>query len=70
MKKNWLARNLTKKACPECHLISLGSICPNCKAKGLSDDYSGLVIIFDPESSVIANAMEIQKKGYYALRVR
>ena len=61
---------MSEKACPDCHLIFVGSACPNCKATSLSDDFSGLVIIFDPQGSAIAQAMKITKKGRYALRVR
>ena len=51
-------------------MISVESVCPNCKATGLSDDFAGLVIIFDPEKSAIAKAMNMKVKGRYALRVR
>jgi DNA-directed RNA polymerase subunit E" len=51
-------------------MISVKSPCPNCKATSLSDDFSGLVIIFDPEHSAIAKAMKMKVKGRYALRVR
>lgn len=61
---------MKEKACPDCHLIFVGSVCPNCKARSLSDDFSGLVIILDPEESVVARAMKIKRKGRYALRVR
>jgi DNA-directed RNA polymerase subunit E" len=61
---------MTEKACRECHIISGGSTCPSCKAASLSDDFSGLVIIFDPEDSAIARAMKVEEKGRYALRVR
>ena len=61
---------MSEKACRGCHLISYESVCPGCKASGLSDDFSGLAIIFDPERSLIARAMEVKKKGRYALRVR
>lgn len=61
---------MSEKACRECHLISHGSVCPRCKATGLSDDFSGVVIIIDPEASAIARAMEVKEKGRYALRVR
>jgi len=60
---------MPEKACRECRLLSAGSVCPECKTT-LSDDYSGLVIIFDPEHSQIAKAMKIKKKGRYASRVR
>jgi len=61
---------MSEKACPDCHLIFVGSACPNCKATSSSDDFTGLVIILDPEKSVIARAMKIKRKGRYALRVR
>jgi len=61
---------MTEKACQECHMLSEGSKCPNCKTANLSDDFSGLVIIFDPKDSAVARAMKVEKKGRYALRVR
>ena len=61
---------MSEKACRECRLLSHGSVCPICKATGLSDDFAGLVIIFDPEGSAIARAMKLKEKGRYALRVR
>ena len=61
---------MSEKACQECHLISHGSVCPNCQATNLSDDFTGIVIIFDPDGSAIARAMKVKKKGRYALRVR
>ena len=61
---------MSEKACSECHSMFVGSKCPNCKSTNLSDDFTGLVIILDPENSVIAQAMKIKKKGRYSLRVR
>lgn len=61
---------MNEKACRECHLISYENVCPSCKASSLSDDFSGLIIIFDPESSAIAQVMKVKEKGRYAPRVR
>lgn len=61
---------MSEKACRECHFISYGSICPKCKSTSLSDDFSGLVIIFEPKDSSVANSMNAEVKGRYALRVR
>jgi len=61
---------MSERACPQCRTLSPGSVCPNCSSTGLSDDFSGLAIVFDPEGSAIARAMKIKKKGRYALRVR
>jgi RNA polymerase subunit RPABC4/transcription elongation factor Spt4 len=51
-------------------MVSNGPVCPNCKATTLSEDFSGLVIIFDSEGSAIAHAMKLKEKGRYAIRVR
>jgi DNA-directed RNA polymerase subunit E" len=61
---------MSEKACPICHLITRENVCPKCKTSSLSDDFSGLVIMFDPEGSAIAKAMNIKEKGRYALKVR
>jgi len=61
---------LTEKACKNCRFISNGSVCPNCKSTNLSDDWTGLVVIIDPEKSEIAKKMGIKSPGRYAVRVR
>jgi len=61
---------MSEKACRECSFLTTETTCPNCKSTSFSDDYSGLVIIFDPENSAIAKAMKAAKKGRYALKVR
>lgn len=61
---------MSEKACATCHLITRESMCPKCRTSSLSDDFSGLVIMFDVEGSAIAKAMNIKEKGRYALKVR
>lgn len=61
---------MSEKACTICHFITKESICPKCKNTSLSDDFGGLVIMFDPNGSAIAKAMNIKEKGSYALKVR
>ncbi len=61
---------MSEKACVSCHHLTKKGVCPKCRTTSLSDDYSGLVIIFDPENSAIAKAMNIKEKGRYALKVR
>lgn len=61
---------MTEKACKNCHLVSNGPVCPNCKSSNLSDDWSGLVVILDPSISEVGKKMGIKSAGRYALRVR
>ncbi len=44
--------------------------CPNCGSTDVSDDWSGLIIIFDPENSIVAQKLGIKKPGRYAIKVR
>ena len=61
---------LSEKACTNCHFITKENVCPKCRSTSYSEDYSGLVIMFDPDNSAIAKAMNIKEKGRYALKVR
>jgi DNA-directed RNA polymerase subunit E" len=61
---------MSEKACVNCHFLTKENVCTKCRGTSFSDDYSGLVIVFDPEGSAIAKAMNIKEKGRFALRVR
>lgn len=58
------------RACRVCKIITEENACPICKGTDMSDDYSGLLIVVDPESSQMAQKMEIKKEGRYALKIR
>jgi DNA-directed RNA polymerase subunit E" len=58
------------RACRNCKIIIEENVCPICKGTDLSDDYSGLLIIVDPEGSQMAQKMDIKKEGRYALKIR
>lgn len=58
-------------ACKECRYIVHGKekTCPKCQGE-LSDKFSGMVIILDPERSEVAKLVEINMVGSYAVRVK
>lgn len=56
-------------ACKNCHVLTTEKVCPNC-AVPTSKRWRGYVIIRDPKLSQIAEKMNIQKPGKYALKVR
>lgn len=58
------------KACRKCHFLTERNICPICKSTSLTTDFSGLVIIIDPENSEVAKKLQITQPGSYALKVR
>jgi DNA-directed RNA polymerase subunit E" len=61
---------MSERACANCHFISKENICPKCRSTSLSEDFGGIVIVFDPANSAVAKAMKIKDKGRYALKVR
>lgn len=59
------------KACQDCHYIvtTKDKECPNCEGD-LSDRAEGFIMILDPEKSEVAEYMDINVKGNYAIRVK
>ncbi|HNR25948.1 MAG TPA: transcription elongation factor subunit Spt4 [Methanobacteriaceae archaeon] len=60
---------MVTKACTRCHRIVEGDLCEVCNL-ATSKNWSGFLIIVDPEKSHIARDLKIQEAGEYALRVR
>ncbi len=62
---------MAEKACKQCNrIVEDATECPVCKNNDLSDSWSGLVVIYDPEDSEIAERLEVQTPGRYAIRTR
>lgn len=56
-------------ACKKCKAITIGKVCPICKSTELSPNWSGIILIFDAEKSLIASTLGIKKAHKYALKV-
>lgn len=61
---------MSEQVCRECHRILAGQTCPVCGSSNLSSDWAGLVIILDPQKSVIAKKLGVEMADKYALKVR
>ncbi|MFB6180898.1 MAG: transcription elongation factor subunit Spt4 [Candidatus Nanohalobium sp.] len=62
---------MTEKACRNCNrIVEDETECPVCKNNDLSESWNGLVVIYDPENSEIADQLEVQTPGRYAIRVK
>ncbi|MBI5046924.1 DNA-directed RNA polymerase subunit E'' [Candidatus Micrarchaeota archaeon] len=59
------------RACKQCRYIVYSSdkSCPKCQGE-LTDRFSGMVIILDPERSEIAKVVEINSVGSYAIKLK
>jgi DNA-directed RNA polymerase subunit E" len=59
------------KACKNCKFLNppKATTCENCGSQKFSETWSGLIIIYDPDNSQIAKALNITKRGKYALEL-
>lgn len=56
-------------ACRKCRTLTTEKACPNDGSTELSNEWSGLIIIINPERSLVAKTLGITKAGRYALKV-
>ncbi len=58
-------------ACKNCRYIiyTNDKTCPKCGGE-LSEKFSGMVIVLDPERSEIAKVVEVNAVGSYAIKVK
>ena len=58
-------------ACGECHLVLNDGVdqCPRHPSAKVSSDWTGYVIIIQPERSEIAERLQVEQPGKYALKV-
>ncbi|WP_423792030.1 transcription elongation factor subunit Spt4 [Methanocaldococcus indicus] len=57
------------KACLRCKYLTNEEECPICGAP-TSDNWTGLIIVLNPEKSEIAKKAKISIKGSYAITVK
>lgn len=59
-------------ACRECHFVNDpdAQSCELCGSSSLTEDWAGYVVITDVENSEIAEEMNVDEPGSYALKVR
>jgi DNA-directed RNA polymerase subunit E" len=60
---------LKEQACRKCRALTTEKACPNDGSTELSNEWSGLVIIINPDKSQVAKTLNITKPGRYALKV-
>ncbi|MEM0043338.1 MAG: transcription elongation factor subunit Spt4 [Sulfolobales archaeon] len=59
------------KACRSCKALVELSVdkCPVCGSTDFTEEWSGIIIIFDPERSRVASMLGIKKPGRYAIKL-
>lgn len=56
-------------ACRKCKYVFVGKVCPLCKSSDLTPDWTGVVLVADPDNSNIAKTLGIKAKGKYAIKI-
>jgi len=59
------------KACRSCRALLEREVkvCPICGSQDFTDEWEGLIIVINPESSEIAKTIEIKNKGRFVVKV-
>lgn len=61
---------MATRACTNCkRLMDSGSECEICKNDELTRNWRGMVVIYDPEDSRIAEELGVSTPGKYAVQV-
>jgi DNA-directed RNA polymerase subunit E" len=61
---------MVEKACKKCRFISKGPTCPLCGGTALTERWSGVLLIIDPEKSEVAKKLGIKVPGKYAAKLK
>ncbi len=59
-----------ERACRTCRYITTENKCPICGSTDLTENWSGFIIVVDPEKSELAKVMEVKMPGKYAVRIK
>lgn len=60
-----------EKACKVCRFVSKGAAkCPVCGSEKLTDRWSGLLYIVNPDTSEVAKRLGVKIPGKYAAKIK
>jgi DNA-directed RNA polymerase subunit E" len=59
-----------QKACKICNTIYEGDKCPKCESKESTDNFKGRIVVLNPETSEIAQKLNLKSKGNFAIKTR
>lgn len=60
---------MTEKACKTCKRLVKGNLCPICKTSELTNNWKGVLVVFDANSE-IAKEAGLTSPGKYAIRIK
>ena len=60
---------MAERACKRCNYVSFENTCPLCGTE-TTPEWTGLIVVVDPEDCALAQELDINSPGRYALKVR
>lgn len=59
------------KACRSCRALvdKEAEVCPVCGSRDFTDEWSGVVVILNPEESEIAKLLNLKNKGRFVVKI-
>ena len=60
---------MAKKVCKKCKIFVEKDVCLLCKGKSFTENWKGRLVILDAEKSEIAQKLEVNTKGEYAIKI-
>jgi DNA-directed RNA polymerase subunit E" len=61
---------MAEKACKKCRAIVTGDACPLCQGTDLTRSWEGQIVLFNAETSLVAEAIGAKAPGKYALKIK
>jgi DNA-directed RNA polymerase subunit E" len=64
-------KSIPFKACVSCRALvdKDAEVCPYCGSKEFTSDWSGVLIVIEPENSELAKTLGVSGKGRYAVKI-
>ncbi len=61
---------MSDKACMKCRAIVDGNTCPMCGGTELTKTWEGMIVVFSPDTSLVAQNIGAKIPGKYALKIK
>jgi len=58
-----------ERVCRNCRRVVTANVCDNCGSSDLASSFRGMVIIIDPQRSMLSAVLGVKKAGTYAIKI-
>ena len=61
---------MSDKACMKCRALVDGNTCPVCNGTDLTKTWEGMIVVYNPNDSLVAQNIGAKVPGKYALKIK